>query len=97
MYLSLASDRHVNPEKREYRFITKEETLKLGSKGWTHLDVLCHDGKVRNVKVNGRVRTWKSNPDRIEVPYKYGMYDYGTLYWDWDRLTNGIAYGIVEE
>lgn len=28
----------------------------------------------RRVKVNGAVRTWKRDANRIEVPVKYGMY-----------------------
>jgi hypothetical protein len=37
-------------------------------------------GCARQVKVNGAVRTWKRDANRIEVPFKYGMYEYGTLY-----------------
>lgn len=36
-------------------------------------------GNARTVKVNGKVRTWKRDPNRIEVPYKYGLYEYGVL------------------
>ena len=38
---------------------------------------LCNDA--REVKVNGRVRTWKRDATRVEVPFKYGLYEYGTL------------------
>ena len=31
------------------------------------------------VKVNGRPRVWKRQPDRVEIPYKYGLYDYGVI------------------
>jgi hypothetical protein len=33
-------------------------------------------GAVR-VKVNGAVKRWKREPGRIEIPVKYGMYEYG--------------------
>ena len=33
----------------------------------------------RRAKLNGRVRTWKRDPSRIEVPLKYGLYEYFTL------------------
>ena len=33
-------------------------------------------GDARRVKVNGRPRTWVRSPDRIEIPVKYGMYEF---------------------
>jgi hypothetical protein len=30
----------------------------------------------RQAKVNGRLRTWKRDANRIELPLKYGMYEY---------------------
>lgn len=30
-------------------------------------------------KVTGKVRTWKRDPERFEVPLKHGLYVYGTL------------------
>lgn len=38
------------------------------------------------VRVSGRVKTWKRNPERIAIPVKYGLYDYG-------YLTNGTQEG----
>jgi hypothetical protein len=29
-----------------------------------------------HVRVNGAVKRWKRNPDRIQVPLKYGMYEF---------------------
>ncbi|HXB10848.1 MAG TPA: hypothetical protein VNZ45_02595 [Bacteroidia bacterium] len=37
------------------------------------------DGTARRAKVNGKVRTWKRNTNRVEVPVKYGLYEYGTF------------------
>ena len=45
----------------------------------SHITVLDTRGQSRTVKVNGKVRTWKRDAGRIEVPYKYGMYGYGTF------------------
>lgn len=42
-----------------------------------HIDVLDKNGKLRTVKVNGAVKTWKSRPSDCKLPYKYGMYEYG--------------------
>ena len=35
-------------------------------------------GDARLAKVNGRVRTWKHNLARIEIPLRYGLYEYWT-------------------
>ena len=43
----------------------------------SHITVLDDRGFSRTVKVNGKVRTWKRDPNRVEVPFKYGMYEYG--------------------
>lgn len=33
----------------------------------------------RRWKVNGVPKTWKTHPDWVKVPLKYGLYDYGYL------------------
>lgn len=33
----------------------------------------------RECKVNGKVRTWKRDKTRVEVPIKYGLYEYSTF------------------
>lgn len=45
-----------------------------------HIEVRDRHGNWRTVKVNGAVRTWKRDPQRIEVPCKYGMYEYFILH-----------------
>lgn len=45
----------------------------------SHIMFLSTDGTARSVKINGKVRTWKRSPERIEVPIKYGLYEYGTF------------------
>ena len=46
----------------------------------SHIWFRSTDGTARQAKVNGAVRTWKRDANRIEVPVKYGMYEYGTFY-----------------
>lgn len=46
----------------------------------SHIDFVSIDGTSRRAKVNGKVKTWKRDPNRVEVPIKYGMYEYGTFY-----------------
>lgn len=40
---------------------------------------LDNNGRVRGLTINGRPRTWKRDPSRVEVPVKYGLYEYGTF------------------
>lgn len=69
---------YTKKDKHNFRPMTEEEVLQLGygDRVW----FLANDGSVRQVKVNGRVRTWKKrSPTRnytIEVPLKYGLYEY---------------------
>ena len=37
------------------------------------------DGTPQRWKVNGKVKRWKLNPNRIEVPLKHSLYDYDYL------------------
>ena len=30
-------------------------------------------------RVNGQVKTWKRDPNRIQIPFKYGLYNHGYL------------------
>ena len=61
----------------EFRPMTLEEgkMLRYGE----HIWMLARDGSAVQVKVNGTPKRWKRDPDRIEVPVKYGMYEYSTL------------------
>jgi len=45
----------------------------------SHITFLSIDGTSRTAKVNGRVRTWKRDPNRVEVPVKYGLRECGTF------------------
>lgn len=36
-------------------------------------------GELRECKVNGRPKTWKTRPNDVDVPVKYGMYEYATF------------------
>ena len=44
-----------------------------------HIWFIANDGLLRQAKVNGKVRRWKRNPDRFELPLKYGLYEYATF------------------
>lgn len=44
-----------------------------------HAEFIANDGKLRTLKINGAVRTWKRDATRVEVPVKYGMREYATF------------------
>ena len=34
-------------------------------------------GTPQRWRVNGKIKTWKRSPDRVQVPVKYGLYGFG--------------------
>lgn len=51
-----------------------------------HVEVKNADKTPMRLKVNGKVKTWKRDVDRLRVPLKYGLYEHG-------YLTNGTDEG----
>jgi len=37
------------------------------------------DGTPQRFRVNGKPKTWKRSPERVQVPVKRGMYEFGYL------------------
>ena len=37
------------------------------------------DGSPARWRINGKVKTWKRSPHRVEIPIKRGLYEYGYL------------------
>ena len=51
------------------------------------------DGTPMRWRVTGKVKTWKRSPNRVYVPLKRGMYEYGHL--DENNIGSAImGYGI---
>lgn len=62
-----------------FRFArSKEELLRLFEQN-THLWFKSNQGDARQCKVNGAVKTWKTQPDRFEFPIRYGLYEAARL------------------
>lgn len=74
-HYAIGGDRKKSPERREFRFMTWAEGTILypGQRVW----FVANDGAARQVTVNGHPKLWKRTPGRIEVPVKYGMYEFG--------------------
>jgi len=60
--------------------ITLEQAKELN-----YRDTLYHvsnrnaDGTPQRWRVNGKVKTWKRSPHRVQVPLKHGLYSYDYL------------------
>lgn len=44
-----------------------------------HVIYKNYDGSPQRWKVNGQPKTWKRNPEKVQVPLKHGLYDYDYL------------------
>jgi hypothetical protein len=53
------------------------------------------DQNKRRWKVNGMVKTWKTDPNRIRVPLKHGLYSYDSL--DGHDFDNGVCHTVTME
>jgi hypothetical protein len=84
-------DTSKNPRMLRYRRMTVQEAQSLTT---SHIAVLSHDGVLRRAKVNGRAKVWKTNPERVRVPVKYGLYE---CFYLEDDGSGFVTYGVVLE
>jgi hypothetical protein len=70
-------NRNKKPRLVTVRPMTEAEIRALAAGSSVHF--VSMRGELRIAKVNGRVRTWKRDSSRVEVPLKYGMYEHATL------------------
>jgi hypothetical protein len=75
--LARQGDRKKNPDLVVVRTMTREEIMTL--KSGDHAAVILNSGRLGTCKINGAIRTWKREPGRVEIPVKYGMYEYAVL------------------
>ncbi len=68
-----------NREEKQFRTPKDLAEMVAHCNASSHIWFRALDGTAKRAKVNGMVRTWKRNPNRIEVPLKYGMYEYSTF------------------
>lgn len=68
--------------------LTEAKNLKLGDH-LQHKSIKNTSGLIR-VKVNGKPKTWKRQPEKVRIPYKYGLYEFGYIYeneiMDWKKV-----------
>lgn len=65
---------HVTKELLEKR---AAENKSLGP--FFHITSKNRKGQAHSVRVSGKMQTWKRDPERFRVPWKFGMYDNGEV------------------
>ena len=55
--------------------LNQAKKLRIGQTLY-HLKNKNADGTAQRWRVNGKVKTWKTKPNKVQVPVKYGMYSY---------------------
>jgi hypothetical protein len=68
-------DRNKSKRQLQVRRMTLDEVKRLQAGRRYHF--IANDGTVKELTINGSVKTWKRDANRVEVPVKYGMYEYG--------------------
>ena len=99
-HLITATDHYDKRTKKRrtstFRYATREEVARM--QYGHHVKLLwLKDKVVGEAKVNGAVKTWKRDTDRLEVPIKYGLYSCATLKWDGTCVGNGSVCIVVQE
>lgn len=57
--------------------VTKEQALT--ETNFTQLVQVHNAIKIMKWRANGKCKTWKRNPERFQLPIKYGIYTYGYI------------------
>lgn len=71
----------MKPETMEHLRPVTLEDLKSATYGQHFVYTGKHDstGRFLRVRVNGKPKTWKTRPNEVRVPWKYGLYEYGAI------------------
>lgn len=57
--------------------ITRENVNELLDKG--QIEIAMRSGKWWAIRRNGMTKRWKTDEQRIRIPYKFGLYGYGQI------------------
>jgi hypothetical protein len=72
------SSEHQDVERKRIIMISLEQAKALNHGTILYCKHFTNaDGTPQRWRVNGKVKRWKRTPDRIEVPIKRGLYEYG--------------------
>jgi len=68
--------KHTNKISTEGKELTLEEKKNLNG---GHVYIRANCGCFLRVKINGKAKTWKKQPEKVQIPFKYGLYEYGYI------------------
>jgi hypothetical protein len=66
-------DMRKNPRTFKVRHFTLEDIKAMIDDNTRYYKALDRVGKLRNIRANGKLRTWKKDPSKFERSFKYGM------------------------
>lgn len=69
--------KHTNKLTGDFVLLNLEEKKKLGHRSVVYLQARC--GCFLKVTINGNPKTWVRQPERVKVPFRYGLYEYGHI------------------
>jgi hypothetical protein len=72
-------DIRKTPRTIQVRHFTLEDIKAMANETTSHYKALDRIGKLRNIRANGKLRTWKRDTSRFERSFKYGMYEHMKL------------------
>jgi len=57
--------------------LAQAKSLRPGDEIWTVSTNSRKRNPVCRIRINGQPQTWKTRPNEIRIPWKYGLYEYG--------------------
>jgi len=68
-------DMRKNPKIHTVRHFTLDDIKAMANETTSHYKALDRIGKLRDIRANGKLKTWKRDTSRYERSFKYGMYE----------------------
>lgn len=87
-------DTSKNPKVYRVRHFTLEDIKAMSNETTRHYKSLDRVGKLRDIRANGKLRTWKRDTSRFERSFKYGMYEHLKL--DTQGMLNTLVVVVGE-
>ena len=78
--------------------VSEVKELYAGSRVKIHTSYSQHGIGLVNVKINGKPKVWKTRPNDVSVPVKYGLYECATIdYRDGEPSDSGLYFVRVKQ
>jgi hypothetical protein len=72
----MCNKNHSNKLSGDGRILTLDELKNISH---SHVYIQGNCGCFLKVAINGKPQTWKTRPNQVKIPYKYGLYEYGYI------------------